>query len=329
MAWCFRYRVKTATRFAVPENGYGVLSLPKFPEITVTDGQAGTSSSDQAAEQREDDRPAPPSRWKIFKCCGFDTEDDARRAGELLGDVLAAAGASEQWGIHVGHNRSTLQFSTEINAAVLAATGVEPRGEIHGLDIYRAGTVGYFRSNMVLSTSPRPLATLEAGVAVWCEPTRVFSERHRTCAALLNDSFFVPHTEAQFILRVSAVEALCDPADVGEEYRRVVDELETHLANVTTDGDVLAALGSQLKWLKKQSVRQAYLRKFGSRLSESDAKAFDGLYQKRSAYVHDGKGRGDLAAANNEALDLAVALYKADVAAHQELAGTAGATLGS
>jgi hypothetical protein len=139
------------------------------------------------------------------------------------------------------------------------------------------------------------------------------TERQRVCAALINDSFFVTQTEGQFILRISAVEALCDQTDLDAHYQAAIDSLEQHLGELTLDGDIRKPLQQMLMNAKRKSLRQAYKSKFRSLLSPAKAKAFDNLYDKRSKLVHDGIGRGELNEANNEALQLATELLEADL----------------
>jgi hypothetical protein len=54
----------------------------------------------------------------------------------------------------------------------------------------------------------------------------------RVAAELLNDSFFKMSPEASFLLRVSAVEALCPQADQTDAFRTMVDGVLTSLRRV-------------------------------------------------------------------------------------------------
>jgi hypothetical protein len=112
---------------------------------------------------------------------------------------------------------------------------------------------------------------------------------------------------------ISAVEALCDQSDVGAEYQAAIVEIEAFVADQSLSPDVRKTITQSLSFQKKQSLRQSYMTKFRALLSEDQAKAFDALYRKRSTLVHDGRGRGQLNEAANEALDLAVALLAADL----------------
>lgn len=286
-----------ATAVKIPEGGTASLILPGFPVVVVSKSEA-----------------APGLRtWVSFKCCGFATAMEAQIAGQKFGDALSATGAIDKLGVDVGFSRSTLQFSNEIHDSVRRTSGRELRAETHGLTTWEEGTVVCIGLNVHAFCTISPEA-FETHVAEWCKPLKSFTERQRNCASLINDSFFVPNTEGQFILRVSAVEALCDETVVGEEIKRVVESLEQHLLGLTTDNATRTTVARRLADLKKKSLRQSYMGKFRTLVSDEAAIAFDCLYGQRSKLVHDGFGRGQLGEANNEALDLAVALYRADLA---------------
>ena len=95
--------------------------------------------------------------------------------------------------------------------------------------------------------------------------------------------------------------------------RDAITTLELFVASQSFAPNIRETISRALAYQKKQSLRQSYMNKFRTLLSEREAKAFDALYQKRSKLVHDGQGRGELTQAVNEALDLAVALLAADL----------------
>jgi hypothetical protein len=139
------------------------------------------------------------------------------------------------------------------------------------------------------------------------------TDRQRNCAALINNSLFVPQTEGQFILRISAVEALCDQTIRDARYLSAIEKLEQGLASQTLDEEIRETLQGTLNRAKRESLRLAYMTKFRTLRSQAEAKAFDDLYRKRSKLVHDGLGRGDLSEANSTALQLATNLLEAEL----------------
>lgn len=109
------------------------------------------------------------------------------------------------------------------------------------------------------------------------------------------------------------MEALCDQTDVGPDYQAAIATLETFLASQSLAPDIRETSSQSFARQKKESLRQSYMKKFRTLLSDADARAFDALYRQRSKLVHEGHGRGELTQAVNEAMDLAVALLAADL----------------
>jgi hypothetical protein len=296
MSYCFRYRV----RMLVPVKSDGgdavTLELPELPSLTAT-------VSDDAY---------PAGRWVIFKACGFETDEAARLAGEQFGETLLVAGALTKLGIDLGFSRSSLQFSKAVHEAVRQVSGRELRTETHGLMTFEENTIQiiglHARGSTTLSND-----AFENQLKSWKFIAGRLTERQRNCASLLNDSFFVSNTEGQFVLRISAVEALCDQTDVGSAYRAAIQSIEDQVALVPMDDDTREAVQRMLANACRESLRQSYLRKFRKLCTDAGARAFDALYRKRSKLVHDGLGRGDLTQASNEALQLAVDLLEAEL----------------
>lgn len=251
-------------------------------------------------------------KWVIFQSCGFQTIELAHSAGQKFGDALLASGATNKYGIDVGLSCATTQWSTEIHEAIKRETGRDLRADVHGLMTYEKDSVSIWKVNGRLSATVA-LHQFNDCLTVWLGDQINFNERQRNCATLINDSFFVANTEGQFILRISAVEALCDPSLVGAEYGNVIHLLEERLATIETDEDTRTTVAQWLKDKKKKSLRQSYMVKFSELVSRESALKFDKLYKLRSKLVHDGVGRGQLAEAANEALELSVAVYQADV----------------
>lgn len=296
MTYCARYRFKLLSPLQIDKGTPVELAIPGFPVVTFEMGEEAY----------------PVGHWVTAKIEGFPNEDEARKAGQQLGDTLLIVGAATRLGIDIGFSRSTLQFSAEIHKAVRDKTGQELRAETHGLMVYEMDTVGIIgmqaRGSVLISTT-----AFEERLATWIKPASALTERQRNCAALLNDSFFVAQTEGQFILRISAVEALCDQAVRDADYQAAIEGLERHLVTQSLDSEIRETLQCTLANAKRQSLRSAYMTKFRTLLSDNDAKAFDELYQKRSKLVHDGIGRGELREAADAALQLAVGLLEADL----------------
>ncbi|MDD1450842.1 hypothetical protein NHF48_007480 [Sphingomonas sp. H160509] len=199
----------------------------------------------------------PFGQWAILKMSDFATEKEARVAGERLGDILLVAGAVTMTGIDIGFSQTTLQFSQDIHDAVKAVDGKILRAETHGLIVYKENTVkivGIDARGSALIASDALERRLEMSASLVTGMT----DRQRNCAALLNDSFFVPQTEGQFVLRVSAVEALCDQNDVGSEYQSAISKIEAFVEKQDFPSDVKTTINRSLSF-QKEAVTAAIL----------------------------------------------------------------------
>lgn len=296
MTFRARYRFKLVSPLDIKNGAPLNVTLPDLPVVTF--------------EMGEEAHPA--GHWVIATIDGFETENEARKVGRQLGDTLLVVGAVMKLGIDIGFSRTTQHFSKAVHDAVRAKTGRELRTETHGLMVYEKNTVN------ILGMQARGSVLIGSQVFAelldrWTKPSLGLSERQRNCAALINDSFFVTQIEGQFILRISAVEALCDQAAHNASYRAAIEELERHLAEQALDDEIRESVQRTLANAKRQSLRQAYMTKFTTLRSAAEAKAFDDLYKMRSKLVHDGIGRGTLNEASNAALLLATDLLDSEL----------------
>jgi hypothetical protein len=259
--------------------------------------------------------PRPGGELMTFVMRGFPDEDSAHRAGKRLADLLLASGALDDLGVDIGFDRATLQFSEQVYNAMRKASGLEPRTDYIGLMVFEEGSVQLvgLQSHASVET---PLQLVQESLARRVGSSGTMTDRQRICAALLNDAHYVGLPEARFILCISAVEALCDQQALGDEYTSVVKKLSDHLSQLEGDTEALRTLEGILSNASRQSLRQAYMTKLSNYLDSDSARIFDGLYRRRSAFVHDGKGRGDLQQEAHEAKEIAVRLLEADLRAN-------------
>ncbi|HUO97738.1 MAG TPA: hypothetical protein VMU01_03680, partial [Rhizomicrobium sp.] len=290
MAFCFRLRTRMASSLELAGN-QTVLAAGPLPPVTVT--------APDAAD--------PIGRWTIFKSCEFPSDAEAKTAGQRLSEVLLIVGAVNRLGIDIGGAAAPAEkFSRAARDEFEKVSGQRLISEYHGLTTYEDGTaaiVGITASGKVVVS----LRDFEGLLAPWLKSPPALTVRQRNSATLLNDSFFLPSSEGQFILRISAVEALCDQTLANPERQAVVDQLQHVLGTIACSGDTRLVVEERLRDLSRKSVTQAYLTKFRSLLGNAEADAFKKLYDLRSKFVHDGSGRGQLGGPAAEALELAVA----------------------
>jgi len=296
MSYRARYRFKLLSPIQGAKRSILELIVPGLPSVPFEMGEEAF----------------PVGHWATAKVDGFATVEEAREAGQRLGDTLLIVGAVAQLGIDIGFSRSTLQFGVAVHEAVREQTGRELRAETHGLMIYEKGTVKIIemqaRGSVLISAE-----SFEENLAYWIKMPRTVTERQRNCASLINDSFFMNNIEGQFILRISAAEALCEQSPLGANYQTVIEDLERHLEKQAVDLEVRETLRRTLANSRRQSIRQSYMTKIRSLCSNAEATEFDKLYEKRSRLVHEGIGRGELGEAANAALRLAVSLLKSEL----------------
>jgi ribosomal protein S13 len=315
MSFVARLRV----RMKVPIKGNDIpatLRVPGLPDIEVAQQtvQPQVCSHNENASCPVSGAPRSGGERFTFIMRGFANEALADAAGRQLAAGLLASGALGNLGIEVGFDRASLQFSASVQDEVLKKTGRELRGDYFGLMVYRQDsvTIATLEAHGFASTSAQ---SIQEHLTRWAGFGSTMSERQRLCAALLNDAFYAGQSEAQFILRISAVEALCDQHELGDEHIATVDSLLAHLSDLDCETQTEETLRRVLENARRQSLRHAYMTKIRTRLDEASAKKFDELYQMRSGFVHDGKGRGDLNVAAGEALEIAVRLLEADLLA--------------
>jgi hypothetical protein len=185
------------------------------------------------------------------------------------------------------------------------------RGAVKAIHVYPEGQFELRDPGLPL---PTPLSDNELkemmGAAV--DSATSLTANQRVAAELLNDSFFKMSPEASFLLRVSAVEALCPQADQTDAFRTVVDGLLTSITTPSSDRDQIEQALKRLA--ARQSVRSAYMSQIKQLIGDDKAKKFDALYVRRSTFLHDGSGRGTLGDASDAALEIGLELLLADIA---------------
>ncbi len=315
MSFVARLRV----RMKVPINKSDLpatLTVPDFPQIELKQETRAPRVCSHNADASCPVSGAPRSDGERFTFImrDFPDEDSAYSAGKRLADGLLVSGAVGNLGIDVGFDRTTASFSAAVHDAVRTQTGRELRADLFGLMIYEQDTVAIANWN-TRGFALTSAQSVQGHLTRWARIGDTMTERQRTCAALLNDAFYVGQVEAQFILCVSAVEALCDQRDLNSEYVALVDKLLISLSDLDGDVECKSTLQRVLERARRESLRQAYMTRLRARLDEESAKRFDELYQRRSGFVHDGKGRGDLQAAAGEARQIAIRLLEADLLA--------------
>ena len=298
MRFCFRLRFRMATALSTGRQNAVQLPISGIAHPIEVAAEFGTLEE---------------ATWFACTSCGYPSDKEARANGERLRTAFTLAGAINRRGVDCGFDNKTFQFGQFIIDAHRKATGRELRGSVHGLDVFEKDSVtvpSASAPDLRVLTSPEALQKdIQEAMNMCAE----LSDRQQICASLINDSFFVPNLDVRFVMHVSAVEALCDQRDMSNSYRSLIDNVLKWLFELQGFETEKQTLSNLLRNQKGQSVTNAYRSKITALLSTEKADRFVELYDMRSKYVHDGKGRGKVGTHSDEVLNLAVELLKADI----------------
>ena len=226
--------------------------------------------------------------WLAVKSCGYVDYAEAKTSGALFHDGLLIVAAKQQVGV---------EFYL--------------RSGPDGIHVY-SGQIQLSDPGLPMPT-PLTHDKLKEMMAAALESAAALSANQRIAAELLNDSLFNMSPEASFLLRVSAVEALCPQAIQTDAFKAMVDGVRTSIPEDASPAD-RDQIERALKTLaERQSIRSAYMAKIRKLIGNDVAKKFDGLYAQRSKLVHEGIGRGTVGGSGAEALEIGLSLLLADM----------------
>jgi hypothetical protein len=236
--------------------------------------------------------------WLAVESCGYADFGEAEASGARLQEGLLIVAAKQKVGVEL----------------YLC-------GAVKAINVYPGGQLELRDPGLPLPTllSDHELKEMMCAAA---DSATSLTANQRVAAELLNDSFFKMSPEASFLLRVSAVEALCPQADQTDAFRTILGSV---LSSIPRDAPSSARdqIEQVLQRLAaRQSVRSAYTSKIKQLIGDDKAKTFDALYGRRSNFLHDGGGRGTLGDAADAALEIGLELLLADIA--QSARTTAG-----
>jgi hypothetical protein len=224
---------------------------------------------------------ARDENWLGIEARGYATFDEARDSSSRLKDALLISAAKSRIGVD------------------FMAYGVFPEGQVDLVDPGRP--------------LPEPLRASDLVSMVTTAAGSIFqlTSNQRIAADLVNSSFFEISDEARFLLRVSAVEALCPQASQPEAFRDLSATVKASIPEASPQDrreleEALNRVGA------RQSARSAYMSKIKELLGDAKAKQFDTLYGRRSNFLHDGEGRGTFGEAAQAALEISLELLFAE-----------------
>jgi hypothetical protein len=255
------------------------------------------------------------SRGLAIESCVYASEEEGRGFGTRVLNAMLLGGVMRRLGVDFGTGKRRAQFHEDIKKDI-AETDATLRDEVDGLDVYEdLNTIFFvFDGHATGSGSPERVEDL---IDVAAAHAQALTERQRIAAELLNDSLFEVSTDASFLLRISAIEALCPQAPASTAYVTLATTLRDAIPS-----DVPKEERETMERLLKrdtvrQSVHNANMSTCRRLLGKHKAKEFDELYKLRSKFLHEGRGRGNLLEPADAALNLAQELLLADVTSAQ------------
>lgn len=290
MPYVARLRVRLQSQLVLGESGLS-LSIPSVGMVTFVNGS---------------------DCYSVIAKTTCATEVEAEAAGKLLRDVLLFAGTFYHWGIDIGFDKSSTDFSDEAKRVAFKASGHVALPDVHGLTIYKDEPTLFLSARGVAYTEIA-LSNFELHMHEVLSIAPYANDGHRLCANLLSDASYASRVEARFVLSVSAVEALCFDrglfqmrAEAAARFTELVD------SSILSNDDQLI-FTEIIEAGKRPSVRRQYMGKIRELLGPVEANNFDKLYNLRSKLLHQGQGRGELSEAAAEAFAFAARLLKEDL----------------
>jgi hypothetical protein len=256
------------------------------------------------------------SRKLAIRSCGYGSEDEARQSGTRVLNAMLLGGLIQRSGVDFGTGRRGPQFSQAIKNDI-AKTGATLRDEVEGLDVYEGLDTSFFSFQGEATVSGHGPAAVSELIERAADYSRALTERQRIAAELLNDSLFGIPADASFLLRISAIEALCPQGSASDAYISLAKTLRNAIPADVPEDDKRAMERLLERDTTRQSVRSAYISKFRRLLGGQKAKEFEELYNLRSKFLHEGLGRGSFQEPADAAFNLAQELLLADISSGQ------------
>lgn len=242
------------------------------------------------------DKSIEESEELVLSGCGYHTAESARVAGSTFRQGLALALARNLIGVDFrsrGPSSSITPAGLQHFASVfhLAGPVAEDR---YGMSVHeRLPDLHFIKMGDVNPFVKKPFEKVIQSLSDFIATEPSFSTAEEVAFEFFNASFFQNSADARFLLLMTAIETLIDPAERSAEARKHVDGLIAATArNDAIDSEERLSLEGSLRFLKRQSIRQAGKRVVVERLGDREykgkpaSKFFSDCYDLRSRLVH-------------------------------------------
>lgn len=257
------------------------------------------------------------AEWLIASSKGYPFEEEARRSGNLLKDALLLSGAQCCIGIDVGQDHATTRTAQFIKDACFQETGAQYRDDVFGLDVFEDVETRVFRAsgNMTVSANPDVFfdALQESAGLALC-----MDERSRLSAQLINDALFPLTPETRLLVLMTAIESLWPSPKRSDSIRNLTDAILPYLDTLEGAESDKEDVRTKIIAIQTNSVGTLCRQNITRLLGLNRANEFRKLYQARSRFTHDGKGRSVLQVEGDIAQHLAFDVLLAELRSRVE-----------
>jgi len=282
--FCFRIRFRRSPRerLAVEESSIEVSRAPNGSVVKLS--AFGAEGSIEESEEL------------VLSGCGYCTAEDAGLAGSVFRQGLALALARNLIGVDFrsrGPSSSIPPIGLQHFASLFRLTGPVAEDR-YGISVHeKLPDLHFIKMGDVSPIVTKPLGKVVESLCGFVAVEPRLSTAEEVAFEFFNASFFQAGADARFLLLMTAIETLIDPAERSSEAHKHVDSLIAATAenDVIEDEERLSIQGS-LRLLKRESFRQAGKRVVAERLRDreyegkSASKYFSDCYGFRSRLVH-------------------------------------------
>lgn len=300
MTYAFRLRFRTAKPFKSDES-----------RVTVPRDEHGSEFAIAATP----DEPLNAANWLSVRINGFNSAETARERAFKIKDQLLLLGAIRYMGFDFGHDQTTTRIYDPLRSSLEENSGSRLRDNVHGLDVFEEDPeheTRFFSVNARISVTESP-----AHFVTFFQRIRAasleFTKRQRIALELINDSLFPASPDAQLLIRVAAIETLCERGPRPEGQRALLSKLLGLLDALVPSTEDKKTIYQMLTREMKEPAGEACRKKVRALLCEPREQDLRLINRARNRLIHGGEGRGQIEQEAGTALSLAVDLTRADI----------------
>jgi hypothetical protein len=261
-------------------------------QIDLLDDQRALSLAALHAESLSD------ANWLALVGRGYETEDDARRAGQRARELLQFAQVERRTDLDLGNDQKSGHMSdaTKEKGESLAEEEIKVYDPVHGLAIYPEDPeprVYHVRADFTVEQQwDRDLKDLlsdlhDSGLSL--------GKRESLACSIYGTAQSAKSQRATFLFLVTAIESLLEPGRRSAKAVSLVEKFIEEVRSSDLERSERDSLADTLKWLKQDSITRTGVQLVEQHLGQ---KKYDGkkapsffreCYSIRSQLLHEGE----------------------------------------